>query len=94
MAWCASYYMSFELMTRMAYFKKMAIGWRVLSFMAVANALMIPANMYASQTYGPLIGAYLRKYQDVSKNDLFEITDRKREFYQIDTSQYMNYTED
>ena len=45
-------------------------------------------------TYSPLIGAYLRKYSHFATGDQFEITDRKREFYQIDTSQYMAYTQE
>jgi len=52
------------------------------------------ANQYYSRNYGPLLGAYLRKYQNVSAADAWEIKDRKREFYQIDDSQYMAYTEE
>ena len=40
------------------------------------------------------MGAYLRKYSHYATPDVFEIRDRKREFYEIDTSQYMNYTLD
>jgi len=42
-------------------------------------------------TYGPVISAFFRKYNEFAKTDTFEITDRKREFYHIDTSQYMKY---
>lgn len=47
---------------------------------------------YNSHTYGPLVSAYLRKYAEHAKEDAFDIKDRKREYYEIDTSQYMNYT--
>ena len=60
----------------------------------VAFAAKQAFNMWNARTYGPLIGAYLRKYDHYSAADSFDITDRKREFYQIDDSQYMNYTED
>ena len=33
----------------------------------------------------------MRKYQKFAKSDAFEITDRKREYFDIDTSEYMNY---
>ena len=72
----------------------MAFGWKTLSFFAMAQVFKAPLNYYAANTYSPLIGAYLRKYQEVSANDAFEISDRKREFYQIDTSSYMTYTEE
>ena len=37
------------------------------------------------------MSAYLRKYSHLAKADKFEITDRKREYFDIDTSSYMNY---
>ncbi len=80
-------------MIRHPRFRQMAIGWRMLSFFGMAQVFKFPLNYYAVQTYSPLIGAYLRKYSEVSANDAFEINDRKREYYQIDTSDYMNYTE-
>ena len=72
----------------------MAIGWRFCSFLGVQLAFRWAFNGYSSQTYQPLIGAYLRKYDIHAESELFNIRDRKREFYQIDTSQYMNYTHD
>ena len=49
-------------------------------------------SWYNAQTYGPLMSAYLKKYSDVIVADKWEIRDRYREFYEIDTSQYMAYT--
>jgi len=39
-----------------------------------------------------VIGAFLRKYDSCIKKDIFEIKDEKKEYFYIDTSQYMNYT--
>ena len=83
----------FEAVNRLAYFRGMASGWRLLSMAGVAFAARAGFNMWNATTYGPLIGAYLRKYDQCASADAFEITDRKREYYHIDDSQYMNYTE-
>lgn len=94
LAMFAGFFFGLEAVTRHSYFKKMAIGWRVTSFFAVSWLVKSAFNWYNAQTYGPLMGAYLRKYTNVSCNDAFEIRDRKREYYEIDTTQYMNYTEE
>ena len=70
----------------------MAYGWRFLSIFATGTFYSQFMNAYASQSYSPLIGAYLRKYRAHAKADMFDITDRKREYFDIDTSQYMDYT--
>ena len=64
----------------------MASGWRMLAFVITAFSLKQGLNFYSAQTYAPLITAYLRRYESVIKGDKFEITDRKREYYQIDDS--------
>jgi len=92
LAWAAGLWLSFETISRVGYFKKLAWGWRALSFVGVGylyNQVFQYAN---SQTYGPLLSAFFRKYQNVAKNDRFAITDRKREYFDIDTSEYMNYS--
>ena len=72
----------------------MAWGWRCCSFFGVALVTKMVVSNYNARTYGPLIGGYLRKYQDVGTTDAWEIRDRKREFYQIDDSQYMAQSEE
>ena len=72
----------------------MGIGMRVLSMLGLAYGARRVFNGWNAQTYGPLLGAYHRKYDKVCATDLFEITDRKREYYEIDDSQYMGYTEE
>ena len=94
MATAAGAFVGFEVMTRHPYFRTMASGWKICSFFAVGYAAKTVFNMWSGRTYAPIIGAYLRKYDSHSTNDTFEITDRRREFYQIDDSQYMNYTEE
>ena len=88
----AGFFLGLEVVTRHAYFSKMAWGWKVCSFFAVSWGFKTAFNAVNGNTYGPLIGAYIRKYDQHTANDPFEMTDRKREFYQIDTSQYMSYT--
>lgn len=70
----------------------MAIGWRVLSLLGTAWGVKTALCFYQGQYYGPVFGAYFRKYGNHAKQDLFEISDRKREYFYIDTTQYMNYT--
>ncbi len=82
----AGLFLSVEVITRAPYFKQMAYGWKFLSFVGVAVGFKQLFSAYNSQTYGPIMGAYARKYSESVKSDYFEIQDRKREFYQIDTS--------
>ena len=42
----------------------------------------------------PLLTAYYKKYEHFAKADMFDIKDEKREWFEIDTSQYMDYTFD
>ena len=81
-----------ETVLRMPYFRRMAVGWKFVSWFGLGSVYCYAFNWRNSQQYQPLIGAYLRKYQDKITPDLFEMRDRKREFYEIDTSQYMDYT--
>lgn len=91
LAMFGGFYLGFECVSRMPYFRGMAYGWKAASFFAVAYGFKTVFNMWNAQTYGPLLGAYLRKYSHFGTPDPFEIQDRKREFYEIDTSSYMNY---
>jgi hypothetical protein len=93
-AMCAGFFVALESVTRHSYFKKMAIGWRMCSFFGVAYGFKCLFNAFNGQTYGPLVGAYLRKYDQDITADRFEMSDRKREYYEIDTSQFMNYTDE
>lgn len=70
----------------------MAFGWRLLSLIGVAWAAKTTLQLYNGIHYGPLLAAYFRKYSQYARQDLYQINDRKREFYYIDTTQYMKYT--
>lgn len=93
MAWFGGLFVSTMAISKAAYFKGMAPGWKLLSWFAIAGVSKMAVNNYYGRTYGPLLGAYLRKYQNNSAVDAWEIRDRKREYYMIDDSSYMNYDE-
>ena len=85
-------WLAIETVTRLPYFRKMAMGWRIVSFFGLGAAYREVFNWHNAYQYNPLMGAYLRKYDQVITSDMWEMRDRKREFYEIDTSQYMNYS--
>lgn len=70
----------------------MAFGWRFLSLIGTAWTVKTSIQFYNGYFYGPLFGAYFRKYRNAAKQDLYDINDRKREYFYIDTTQYLNYT--
>jgi hypothetical protein len=94
LGWGLGFFVGLSFISKDAWARKLAVGWKVLTFFATAGITKAVVCNYYGRTYGPLMGAYLRKYSDVSASDAWEIRDRKREFYQIDDSQYMAYTED
>ena len=92
MGWFAGLWLGVETAIRVPYFRRMALGWKVLSIFGSAFVYKTIFAAYNATTYGPVVSAFLRKYSDLAKADKFAITDRKREFFDIDTTQYMNYT--
>ena len=62
LAMFAGFFLGLEVVTRHAYFAKMAWGWKVCSFFAVSYGFKSMFNAVNGNTYGPLMGAYLRKY--------------------------------
>lgn len=92
LAWFGGLWFGAEVVARVNCFKNMAVGWRILSLFGTAYAAKTAIQMYTGIQYGPLFSAYFRKYAKQAKTDLFAIDDRKREYYEIDTNQYMNYT--
>ena len=93
LGWFLGGFVGLTAITKVPYFRSMAMGWSCLSLFAVAGATKMVMCQYYGRTYGPLIGSYFRKYRDVGAADAWELRDRKREYYQIDDSQYMAYTE-
>jgi hypothetical protein len=87
----AGMWLSLETVLIAKRFKTMATGWKFLSFLGMGWLYSNIFSVYNAQYYAPICTAFFRKYRDSAKEDRFAITDRKREFYQIDTAQYMNY---
>jgi len=94
LSWFVGGFVGLFAVNKVAYFRTMAWGWRCVSAVAVAGVAKAVVCQYAAYQYRPLIGAYFRKYQNVSAADAWELRDRKREYYEIDDSSYMAYTED
>ena len=94
MALFAGLWIAFEAQMRVCQLRKLAIGWRVLATLGLGWAVGKAFSYRNAQYYGPALSAYFRKYSTAAKEDLFEIRDPKREYFQIDDSQYMNYTHD
>ncbi len=91
LAWAGGLWLGFETISRVGYFSKMAAGWKLLSLFGVGFVYNQVFQYFNGQTYGPLLSAYFRKYSKTAKTDRFAITDRKREYFDIDTSEYMAY---
>lgn len=92
MGWFFGSWLAYEAVTKLQYCKTSALGWRCCQWLFMAYTFKQLGLSYCGQSYSPIIGAFFRKYQNHIKRDLFEIKDEKREYYYIDTSQYMNYT--
>lgn len=92
LAWFGGLWVGFEVTARCSCFTKMAIGWKLLSMLGMAWAVKTSVQLYNGFYYGPIFSAYFRKYGNYAKTDIYQISDRKREFYYIDTTQYLNYT--
>ena len=91
-SWFVGLWGAFELVTKDAYLKKLALGWKGVNIFLLGYLFKSVLMSWSSSMYGPVMGAYLRKYQGSSvKTDLFHIKDVKKEYFYIDTSEYMNY---
>jgi len=86
-------YLGWETSRFVPQMKAMAPGWRFLAVLGLGG--FVYKNMmcqYWSAQYRPVIGAFLRKYSSEAKNDKFDINDDKKKYFYIDTSEYMNYS--
>ena len=91
-AWLAGAYLGFETVYHTPALRAMAPGWRFLTLLGCGYLYKTIINYYWSSYSGPVMGAFLRKYATSAKHDAFEIRDEKREYFYIDTSEYMNYS--
>lgn len=64
LAWFGGLWLGLETVLRVPYFRQMAIGWRILSLFGTAFLYKTAFQACNSSTYGPLMSAFLRKYQD------------------------------
>mmetsp|Transcript_13281 Transcript_13281/g.22541 ORF Transcript_13281/g.22541 Transcript_13281/m.22541 type:complete len:186 (-) Transcript_13281:307-864(-) len=87
-----SFYLGFETVRLVPLFRSWALGWRVLTVLSLQTYYTAMLVGYTSQWYQPLFSAYLNKYKNAAKSDLFDIQDEKKKYFMIDTSQYMNYS--
>ena len=94
LGWGLGLFVGASVITKDTVMRKWAYGWKAAALIGVAGFTKMLVCQYYGRTYGPLIGSYLRKYQDSAATDAWEIRDRKREYYHIDDSQYMAYTEE
>ena len=92
LAWFGGLWLGAEVVMADRYFRSMATGWRFLSLIGIASVFKGLAMSWSSGLYQPTLGAYFRKYQSAIQRDLWDIKDKKKEYFYIDTSQYMNYT--
>ena len=88
----ASLYLGFETAMRAPRVSKLAWGWKLVWTGIFGFAYKTFFNSQTSAMYAPTMKAYLRKYGEVSKNDLFAINDDKKKYFYIDTSEYANYS--
>ena len=91
LAWAGGLWLGFETVTRVAKLQQLAFGWKVLAMIGGAFLYKNAFQYFNGQTYGPVLSAYFRKYASEAKADRFAINDRKREYFEIDTSEYMSY---
>mmetsp|Transcript_8325 Transcript_8325/g.7373 ORF Transcript_8325/g.7373 Transcript_8325/m.7373 type:complete len:260 (+) Transcript_8325:18-797(+) len=91
----AGLWTSYELVTRVPYFRRMLSGWRFVSFL-VMGSLLAKEFRYstAGYYYMPLLCSFYKRFDHVAQEDIFDIKDEKREWFELDTSQYMDYTFD
>ena len=90
-SWFFGLWASFETNRLVPWFKKQAHGWKFLNVLLLGYLYKSLAMSWSSQMYGPIMGAYLRKYSSQAKPELFHIKDEKKEYFYIDTSEYMSY---
>lgn len=91
-SWFFGLWLGLETVQRVGYFKSMALGWKSLSMLGLGYFYKSAFMWNSSSNYAPVFGAYFRKYSANVKRDLFEIKDAKKEYFYIDTSEYMNYS--
>ena len=91
-SWFFGGWLAFELVTKQAWLKKLALGWKGVNWLGLSFLIKSTMMFVSSASYAPVMGAYFRKYKDSVKQDMFHIHVAKKDYFYIDTSKYMNYT--
>lgn len=91
-SWFLGGWLGFEAVTKLQYCRSSALGWRFFQWFGLSFLIKSALVGYSAQHYNPIVGAFFRKYSSQVKKDIFEIRDEKKQYFYIDTSQYMNYT--
>ena len=67
-------------------------SWKLFPFLICFQTFRYGISYLISRYNSPMFYAYLNKYRDSIKSDMFKIRDITREWFDIDDSEYMNYT--
>lgn len=90
--WFVGGWLGYELTMHVPKLKALAPGWKFLTVIGMGWFAKSSIMQYWSMYKAPVMGAFLRKYSSQAKLDAFDIKDPKREYFYIDTSEYMNYS--
>lgn len=91
-SWLVGGYLGYETVMHTPYLKSFAAGWRVGIMAGLGWFYKSLIMQYWAGYSAPVMGAYFRKYTNHAKANAFDIKDPKREYFYIDTSEYMNYS--
>lgn len=92
MSWLVGGWLGFEVMMHTPQLKALAPGYRFFSVLGLGLVFKTMINEYYGQYTRPVMGAFFRKYGAQAKHDVTDIKDPKKEYFYIDTSDYMNYS--
>lgn len=72
-SWFFGGWLAFELVTKDAWLKKLALGWKGVNWLGLSFLIKSGMMFLSSASYAPVMGAYFRKYQSSVKTSMFEI---------------------
>ena len=67
-------------------------GWKAFPFLLIWYSYNYCWNLYQAHYNAPMFMALIHKHLDKAKHDLYLIKDEKREWFDIDDSEYMAYS--
>ena len=88
-------WLAFETFNRVCTLRKLGVGLKIPAFFLLTAGWGGVIQAFGTNNQnGPLICAYFKKYEHLAKENLFDIRDEKREWFDIDTSDYLKYSFD